>query len=414
MIALKKINRSFFVIIAIGSIVIVLSKCVSEENSETDKKISYGDFAGSETCRSCHKNIYEDHINTGHYKTSQPAVEKQIMGSFEPGKNSFSFDPFSKVTMEKREDGYYQVEYEMEKEMRKNKFDISVGSGKKGQSFLSWKNNSLIQLPVTYFTPDSTWSSSPGFNPRKIVFNRVVTSRCLECHSTYFQKVSDEKKHPEEFDRKNIIYRVDCEKCHGPGKEHVNFHTTKPEVKEAKHIINTGELSRQKNLDLCALCHSGKLDKIKPSFTFRPGDNLEDFFERPEIPFQGYEMDVHGNQLGMLSQSKCFTSSDMTCLSCHNVHKKEQDKPEIFSQRCSVCHTGGKSKLCGLSQTAGRIINSNCIDCHMPLQPSQSIAVYLEGASVPTPAKLRTHHVKIYKEQTEKILEFLRGDSDKQ
>jgi len=44
----------------------------------------------------------------------------------------------------------------------------------------------------------------------------------------------------------------------------------------------------------------------------------------------------------------------------------------------------------------------------MPLKPSHSIAVFLEGASVPTPAKLRTHQVKIYNEETDKILEFLK------
>lgn len=409
----KKINRSAITMLVIICSVFTLTKCISEQDKEPkqDKKSSYGDFAGSAACISCHKNIYEDHITTVHHRTSQPASEKSIHGSFEQGQNTFAFHPLGKVAMEKREDGYYQVEYLVGEEKRKSKFDITVGSGKKGQSYLSWKNNSLIQMPVTYFTPDSTWSSSPGFHPRKIVFNRVVTSRCLECHSTYFQTISAKDKHPEEFDKKNIIYGVDCERCHGLGKEHVSFHTNNPDVKQAKYIVNTGKLSRQKNLDLCALCHGGKLNKIGSSFSFQAGDKLTDFFERPDASIPGYGMDVHGNQLGMLSQSKCFISSDMTCQSCHNVHKKEQGKPEVFSQRCAACHTEGKSKLCGLTKTVGNIINSNCIDCHMPMEPSQSIAVYLEGANLPTPAKLRTHHIRIYKGEIEKVLSFLKKDS---
>ncbi len=415
MIAFKKTNRSVVIMAIIVFSVVTLSKCISEEDNGAYKKnkIGYSDFTGSASCLGCHKTIYEDHINTGHYQTSQPASGKNINGSFEQGHNAFFFNALENVSMEKREDGYYQVEYIMGKEKRKSKFDITVGSGKKGQSYLSWKNNSLIQMPVTYFTPESTWTSSPGFHPRKIVFNRVVTSRCLECHSTYFQKMSDEDKHPEEFDKKNIIYGIDCEKCHGPGKEHVNFHTTNPEVKEAKYIVNAGKLSRQISIDLCALCHSGRLNKSLPSFSFQAGDKLSDYFDRPDTLIPGYVMDVHGNQLGLLSQSKCFISSEMTCQSCHNVHKKEQDQLEVFSQRCITCHSAGKSKLCGLINSVGNIITKNCIDCHMPKEPSQSIVVYLEGAAIPTPAKLRTHYITIYKGETEKVLNFLKKDSAK-
>jgi Cytochrome c554 and c-prime len=406
----KKINRLIIAIFTIIFSAFIFSKCISDQNKSLSnkKELSYADFAGSEACSSCHKSIYDDHINTGHYLSSQPQLGKQVLGNFERGHNSFAFNALGRVAMEKREDGYYQVEYLADKELRKSKFDITIGSGKKGQSYLSWRNNSLIQMPVTYFTPDSVWSSSPGFDPRKIVFNRVVTSRCLECHNTYFQTISAKGKNPEEFDKKNIIYGIDCEKCHGPGKEHVNFHTENPGAKEAKYIINTGKMSRQLKLDLCGLCHAGRLTKTKPSFSFQAGDSLPNFFTQSSIPALVGSMDVHGNQLGMLSQSKCFLTSDMTCQSCHSPHKKEQRKPEVFSQRCAGCHTEGKSSLCGLTKTVGSIINNNCIDCHMPLQPSHSIAVFLEGAGSPTPAKLRTHWIGIYQQESETVLDTLK------
>jgi Cytochrome c554 and c-prime len=410
MIIFRKINRSFVAILIISLSVFIFSKCISGEkkNSTDQKKVKYGDFAGSASCVSCHKDIYGDHINTGHYNSSQPASENKILGSFQQEHNSFSFNALSKVVMEKREDGYYQVEYLMDKEGRKSRFDITIGSGRKGQSYLSWKNHSLIQMPVTYFTPESTWSGSPGFNPNRIAFNRVVTSRCLECHSTYFETTSSKEKHPEEFDKKNIIYGIDCEKCHGPAKEHVDFHITNPGIKEAKYIVNTGKLPRQVKLDVCGLCHSGRLTKTQPSFSFQSGDSLMDFFTEPNTPVQVGGIDVHGNQLGMLSQSKCFIASDMTCESCHNVHEKEQGRLDVFSQRCAGCHTESKNNLCDLMKTVGNVISQNCIDCHMPLQPSHSIAVFLEGASVPTPAKLRTHYIKVYKEESKKIVEFLK------
>jgi hypothetical protein len=405
-------NRGLlFVISSIFTGCFFLAKCNSSDKVKIDSPSQYSEFAGSATCSSCHKDIFEKHLQTGHFLSSAVATAGLVKGSFTNGRNEYHFTGLSGVKMEKRNDSLFQVEYVMGNEKQKGKMDIVVGSGKKGQSFLSWKKHSLVQLPVTYFTPDSTWTSSPGFQPRKIVFNRVVTSRCLECHATYFQSISAKDQHPEEFDKKNIIYGVDCEKCHGPGKEHVIFQQNNPGIKEAKYIVNTGKLSRQIQLDLCALCHKGGLNKTTPSFSFKAGDRLGDFFAESNIPLQTGGIDVHGNQLGLLAQSKCFISSDMTCQSCHSAHEKEQPKPVLFSQRCMTCHTEGKNKLCGLTKTHGNIINNNCIDCHMPLQQSHSIAVYLEGAITPTPVKLRTHYVAVYKEETKKVLDFLKDDN---
>ena len=402
-------NKRFFLIISsVFILIFLLIRCGQSDKKGNNEPARYSQFAGSASCMQCHKDIYEKHLMTEHFLSSAPAKVGNIKGSFEKGKNEYHFTAVSSVLMERKGDSLLQTEYVMGNEKQKRKIDIVVGSGRKGQSFLSWKHNSLIQLPVTYFTPDSAWSTSPGFNPGRIVFNRVVTSRCLECHSTYFEKTSPEEKHPEEFDRTHIIYGIDCEKCHGPGKEHVSFHTQNPNEKKAKHIINPAEFSRQQRLDLCALCHSGKLDKTKPSFSFRAGDKLSEYFSSSTIIPQSPGMDVHGNQLGLLSSSKCFITSDMTCISCHNVHENEKGRLEVFSERCMSCHNGNQYNQCKLTGSIGSIISKNCIDCHMPLQPSQSIAVYLEGETVPTPAKLRTHYVTIYKEESDKVLQFLK------
>ena len=235
-------------------------------------------FAGSTVCANCHKDIYEKHLLTEHHLTSAPATEKNISGSFENGKNAFVFDPFTNVTMEKRDSGFYQVEYSNGAEVKKERFDIVFGSGRKGQSYLSWINNKLAQLPITYFTPANQWSNSPGYPPHKVVFNRAITSRCLECHSTYFEKTSDITKQLEDFDHDKIIFAVDCERCHGPAAMHVEFQSKNPGIKEAKFIVNPGKLPRERLLDLCALCHGGPMTKLKPSFSFQAGDTLSVLF----------------------------------------------------------------------------------------------------------------------------------------
>ncbi|MES1226379.1 MAG: hypothetical protein ABUT20_63475, partial [Bacteroidota bacterium] len=175
-------------------------------------------------------------------------------------------------------------------------------------------------------------------------------------------------------------------------------------------IINPASLSRQQQLDACALCHGGKLQKTKPSFEFVAGDKLSDYFtyDTTTNPVTD-NIDVHGNQYGLLRASKCFRMSEtMTCNTCHNPHENERGKVEIFSQRCAGCHNTnehGNGKICKMTATLGTSINNNCIDCHMPAKASRAIAVYLPGASEPVSAYIRSHFITIYPEETKKFME---------
>jgi hypothetical protein len=357
------------------------------------RHIQYSQFTGSQTCAGCHKNIYDDQIHTAHFHTSEPSNEKNVKGSFEEGKNTFSFNEREYIAMEKRKDSLYQVYYFKGEEHKAQSFDITTGSGKRGQTYLYWKDNRLFQLPITYITALGQWTNSPGYSNR-IAFNRPISSRCLECHSTYFEKTSPEQVVSEEFSRTNIIYGVDCEKCHGPGARHVEFQRSHPEEKTARFIVNTGKLTRTQNLDMCRLCHGGRLAKTQPSFSFQAGDSLSAFFTVPPGPPDANAIDVHGNQYGLLAVSKCFQGSQMTCLTCHDPHKNEEGMLAAFSAKCMNCHKNPQHKE--------KYTTSNCIDCHMPEQTSKAIMVLLQGESVPTPASMRTHYITVYPEQTKK------------
>jgi hypothetical protein len=407
---INKIKRSTLLIVLIVSGTFLLVKCISsnDETKEKEKNNNFKSFAGSAVCANCHKDIYDQHIHTEHHLTSAAVTEENILGSFVKGKNVFAFDMFNYVQMEKRDSGFYQVYYNSGNVIKEARFDIVVGSGRKGQSYLNWRDDRLVQLPITYFSPAGQWSNSPGYPPQKVVFNRPITSRCMECHSTYLEKTSDASTSPESFDRNHIIFGVECEKCHGPAARHVDFQSQNPDVKEARFIVNPGKLSRERIMDLCALCHGGRLTKTRPSFTFQAGDTLSNYFTFNPVPPDANAIDVHGNQLGLLSFSKCYTQSDMTCMSCHNIHENENGKIELFSQRCQNCHSEGHEKLCKMTNDIGHAITQNCIDCHMPKQPSHAVAVYLQGAFTPTPALMRTHYIKVYPEEVKKVREFMK------
>jgi NapC/NirT cytochrome c family, N-terminal region. len=400
--------RSTITICIIISSVFLVSQCINKDNDKPEIiKNAFGEqFAGSATCANCHKNIYDSHLKTAHHLTSQPAFEKYIKGSFDPGKNTYSYTYSNSVVvaMEKRGDGFYQVEYFRGEEKHAYPFNIVVGSGTMGQSYLYWKDQHLFQLPITYFSAAKAWSNSPGF-PDKVRFNRIITSRCLECHTTFVKKISSEEEEDEKFDNKKIIYAVDCEKCHGPAAKHVEFQTQNPKINTAKYIINPAKLSRQQNLDLCALCHGGRLQKTRPSFEFTVGKKLSDYFIVDTSAPNPENIDVHGNQYGLLRASKCFRmSTTLTCNTCHNTHENEKGKIALFSQRCMTCHENVHQHSDSISKLLGSTVQTNCIDCHMPLKSSRVIAVQLKGGTIPIAASIRSHFITIYPIETERII----------
>ena len=409
---IKKYRFSFFIISIILLCSVFLSQCINNGNEKIANTVAsnYDEYAGSEKCSGCHKSIYENHLNTAHFKTSATTTANNILGSFKEGSNTFSYSTSSLIKMEQKGEEFFQVGYINGVEKKRQRFDMVIGSGTKGQSFASWFNNKLVQLPITYFTSLNQWCNSPGY-PNKMAFNRPITSRCLECHTTYAEIIPEESKEPEAFNKNRLLLGVDCEKCHGPAAKHVDFHTKDTLEKKGKFIINTATLGRQQNLDLCILCHAGGLKKTTASFQFAAGKNISDYFFRDTTAKDVASIDVHGNQYGLMAASKCFkNSTTLTCISCHNSHESEKGKEAVFSQRCVSCHTSEKheAKICKLTATAGKVIKEKCVSCHMPQQPSKAIAVLLQGKQILTSATMHTHLIKAYPQETQKILAFFK------
>lgn len=405
-----KYRRSYLVFISIVCMIFILARCASAEKKDKQPvdAITFESYTTAEKCAGCHKEIYESHLKTAHYLTGQPAEEKFIRGSFEKGKNNYSYSPLILLSMQKRDSGFYQVAYFKGEEKKAMRFDMVIGSGVMGQSFLTWRNNKLYQLPITYFTAADQWSNSPGFPNEKVMIDRPATARCLECHISFAEGFSGSPLEPTEFDRNKIIYGVDCQKCHGPAAKHVEYQTQHPEEKTPKYIVNPSKLSRAQQVDICALCHGGNIQKTKPSFEFTAGKILSDYFTIDTLNnyvLNSSNVDVHGNQVGLLKASKCFRmSSSMTCSTCHNTHENEREKTELFTQRCMSCHNTADEKFKTATHSQIAMIEKNCIDCHMPAQPSKSIAVFLQGEETPKASLLRSHFIGIYQDEIKKFL----------
>ena len=383
-------------------------------NTDSDKnsKIAVidnmkGQFIGSSACKKCHADIYKSQLLTAHFNTSNPATLSTVMGSFEKGKNIFNLNSQLKVEMQEINGRLFQSGFVDGEKVISEPFSIVIGSGSKGQTYLYWYKNYLFQLPVSYYTPLNQWCNSPGYPSDKLLFNRIIPGRCLECHSTHFKTISMSGK-AIEYDTAQIIYGVGCERCHGPGAEHVAYQLENPGVKEAKYIINPFLLTRQQKLDNCALCHSGIRQNSKSTFTYITGDKLDDYSTPDYKKDSAGLLDVHANQYGLLTASKCFKMSKMDCSSCHNVHEKQTNEIQMFSQKCMTCHAKVKHTFSTEPSTSELVLQNNCIDCHMPLMPSKKIFLNASDTSKSTADLIRTHLIAIYYQDSKVFLKKIR------
>jgi hypothetical protein len=406
-------QRLLYVSCLIISAIIIFSQCISKGPEAQATDIRGDEFAGSAACVSCHKAIYDTYVSTGHYNTSSLASRTTIKGNFTEPDNSFSYRNGVSVVMEAADSGLFQAAYKDGSLQDRHRFDVVMGSGRKAQTFLSWRSGKYFQLPLSYFIPAHSWANSPGFPSDYPKYDRVIPSTCFGCHSSAvgIKNVNMEgTRLSEEFEQNRLVYGIDCERCHGAAAAHVAFHTGHPQEKKAMHITKIGSLKNQQRLDMCALCHSGLGSPQKPAFAFRPGDALSDYFF-PDFtrPVKTADIDVHGKQYQLFTASKCFVKSrEMNCSSCHNPHNSERDQLAVFSARCMNCHKTADHTFCKLESLPVATLSKNCIDCHMPALPSGSITLLTNGQTSPTPDSIRTHLITIYREQAEKIMARIR------
>lgn len=359
-------------------------------------KNEYGNsFVGSAACFKCHSEITKQHLKTAHFNTSAVSDTLNVLGDFKNGKNHFDLNEMVAFNLVKKKQGLFQEAYTKNdsQSIYSFKFDITIGSGTKGQTYLTWIKDGLYQQQISFYRPTNSWINSPMYPANLFVKPRPVVKACIGCHAT-FTKPLDNHPQSNRYDKNQMVYGIDCERCHGPAATHVNYHLKNPEIKEAYSIGSFKKLKQQQRLDACALCHSGlDVKNIGGALKFNFGQVLN--YSKNEQANEN-ELDVHGNQYGLLIQSECFKKSEnMDCITCHSPHANERGNKIKFNAVCISCHSK-KTKLC--SQKDNIANEQDCIKCHMPVSPSKSMIINSGVQDSVTPLYVRTHLIKIYLE----------------
>jgi hypothetical protein len=353
--------------------------------------VTASNSVGDATCVSCHRQ-HASFDGTAHRLTSRPPTRAAIAASFTEGENVLrTSNPALSYRMDSTAAGFTQTARLGEPPNvveHSEKISLVIGSARKGQTYLYAHGDQLFELPVSYWTSIGRWINSPGYFDGSMNFARPVTPRCLECHATWFKAVPDARVSNRYDTSTAPMLGITCEKCHGSGAAHLARQRSPMRV-VGPAILNPARLERARQIDGCAQCHGGAGRLADAAFGYLPTKPLASHLTL-DRPSPGSAVDVHGNQVALLERSKCFRASNMTCTSCHDVHRTQRD-PRELSGRCLTCHQAQSHKPL---PTQAQPLAGRCVDCHMPLQSSNLIISEHEGRS--ERPQVRTHWIKVY------------------
>ncbi|HUY90720.1 MAG TPA: tetratricopeptide repeat protein [Pirellulales bacterium] len=271
-----------------------------------------------------------------------------------------------------------------------SRIDLVYGAGAgTDEVYLTWRGDELYELPVAWLPEHQAWGASafalPGVEERA----RELTVRCLDCHNTWFEHVPGTLNR---YKREAAILGVTCEKCHGPAGDHVAFHEAHPDAQSGEAIVSPARLSRERQIDLCAQCHSNAITYRGPAFSYLPGEPLDAHFRT--ISAKHPEEDHVANQVAYLRESKCFKSSEtLTCTTCHNPHRPRNAGPEAARSACLTCHQAAD---CGKLQRLPPAVRDNCVGCHMPVSKKVQVFFRTQDEDFVPPVNRWEHRIGIY------------------
>jgi predicted CXXCH cytochrome family protein len=349
------------------------------------------DYVNPKLCTGCHAGIAKTYRQTGMARSfAQPAPANTVE---DYTKNNRFYHAPSDTYFEMLERGgkYYQRRWQigyngLETNVDETQIDYFLGSAIHARAYLHRSpDGRLLQLPVTWYSEKGGyWWMAPGYDSAEHTYAlRPITYDCIFCHNGYetipasHQRLGDEPVYAG-----NLPEGVDCQRCHGPGQNHIRLAGTPgaqaAEIRAA--IVNPARLDPDRQAEVCLQCHLQTTEFSLPhvvkryergDFSYRPGQPLDKF----ELAFDyapGTERDDWFQNVSTASRmrmSKCFLKSNgaLKCTTCHDPHNIQhgQEAAEHYNAVCRECHTAAFETLVAQGKHTKE---TGCTGCHMPLR----------------------------------------------
>jgi predicted CXXCH cytochrome family protein len=326
-----------------------------QEQSQQNAVVKSAHYVGSAACQKCHEQIYEHWKRTPMANVVRdPRVHPEAIIP-DLATNNVS----KKFTKEDVAFVYGSV--------WKQRYFTKIGDDYFPEP-AQWDVTNHVWKP--YFVAKGTDWWEPFYPPdnRK----RPTGPTCDGCHSVDYN-----------IQTKQVAeWNVGCEKCHGPGSEHVE-HATRG------NILNPARMEYVAANDTCIQCHSQGRPLTNPTegnyydwpVGYHVGLNLRDYWQLEEhkLGEQTFTHFADGTAHKNRMQGNDFAQSVMyrrgvTCFDCHDVHGTDNyaqlRKP--VDKICLDCHEPGSrngprtATLEEHTHHQSGSPGSQCVACHMP------------------------------------------------
>lgn len=351
-------------------------------------------YLGPQACAACHAERVAEFRNTSHFRACREALASEMPAGFAEGHGTIQTrDAALRFEMARTGNEFVQttVRSTPAGEQRTNsRIDLVYGVGNADAVYFSWRDDALYELPMVWLYTFNRWGASHYHPYRSDDFSREMTPRCLECHNTWFEHIPGTLNR---YKRDHFILGVGCERCHGPGRDHVAYHEAHQDVKDPYAIVRPAHLSRDRQMDLCTQCHSNAIKHKGPAFSYRPGEPLDAYYKT--IVSRHTEEDHVANQTQYLRESKCFQKSEtLTCITCHDPHRPTAATGLTTStDSCMKCH---QPVDCGDHDRLPAQVRSNCVGCHMPQYIKINVNFQTEDDDYVPPIRRYDHRIAVH------------------
>jgi tetratricopeptide (TPR) repeat protein len=346
-------------------------------------------YVGPEKCSACHKERVHEFRQSRHYLACVVASDETMPAAFHSGTAEYR-PPRGGVHYQMRKEGQDFVQITLRDSTSGGERSVSPISLMYGFNagtddvYFSWKKNRLFELPISWLHPLQDW----GVTSFDSTDSRETTLRCVECHNTWLEHVPGTRN---QYRPESLIAGVTCEVCHGPAKDHVEFHEANPAGKTPMHIVRPALLSRDLQMDLCAYCHSNSMKHRQAAFSYRPGTPLDKMYKT--LVTRNPENDRVANQTAYLKLSKCFQESDtLTCTTCHSPHVSREEQRGAGHSACMKCH---QQEQCLEQPRLPEAVQKNCVGCHMPMRNKIQVNFDTKGDALYPAAPRWEHRIAI-------------------
>jgi len=367
------------------SLAVALASCSNPYAVTPPAKNEYVDAA---TCAKCHTNKARSYADTGMARSFYSPDAASV-----PNPEAY-FHRASATWYQviEKNGGWYQRWWQIgfkgqEESAGESRIDYVMGSGNHVRSYLHrTARDTLIMLPLAWYSEKGgSWALNPGFDESDPPSGRKVGYDCMFCHNAYPSIPSGhENAEPEPLFAGELPHGIDCQRCHGPGGNHVQA-LSKPGAKLSEMqstIVNPSRLGKERAMEVCMQCHLETTSALLPNvirrfdrgpFSYRPGEPLSAFqLSFDHAPGSGREGKFEiVSSVYRLRQSKCFLESngELGCTTCHDPHDIPHGPAAIddYNKACIHCHEPTKITVQPHS-SAG-----NCVGCHMPKRRADDV-----------------------------------------